>query len=314
MGLKVLDKVKDLLGTGDRNRIFKGMEILYEHLFILKESFSETQWREIIGEARNHPINAILTEAPQFRHCQQWPRGYMGDAEELDMIYGLGYTGRKIAESSSVGQYINEHQFGWAAEQAVRRRRVRIAQMIDRIACGNNLTSCSHPHIFSIACGHLREINLCYAFGAGLVGRFVALDHDGKTLEKVENEYGHFNIEIVNKSIGAIFRKHVEGKFDFIYAGGLYDYLKDKTAKALSQVLFEMLNPNGRLLVANFTPETKDAGFMEAFMNWFLIYRDYEEMKQLTELLPGNAKIQIYPELLNENNRILYLEVIRKPE
>ncbi|MCP4345937.1 MAG: class I SAM-dependent methyltransferase [Desulfobacterales bacterium] len=310
MVLELLDKVKDLLETGDRNKIFKGMEILYEHLFMLKESFSETQWQDFIGEARNHPINEILTEAPQFRHCQEWPRGYMGDAEQLDMIYGLGEAGRKIAESSPVGQYINEHQFGWAAEQAVRRRRVRIAHMIDRIACGNG----SYPHIFSIACGHLREINLSYAFKAGLVGRFVALDHDEKSLENVENEYSHFNIEIVNKSIGAIFRNHVDEKFDFIYAAGLYDYLKDRTAKALTQILFEMLNPNGRILVANFTPETKDTGFMEVFMNWFLIYRGYEEMKQLTELLPENAEVHIYPEFFNESNRILYIEVMRKPE
>lgn len=136
-----LSKAKSLLESGTREKIFYGMDILYNYLFTLKYSLSESEWKEFIKQAQNHPVNEILTEAPQFRHCQKWPRGYMGDAEELDMIYGLGETGRKIAGSSAVGRYINEHQFAWPAEQSVRRRRVRIAQMIDTFACESVLMS-----------------------------------------------------------------------------------------------------------------------------------------------------------------------------
>lgn len=309
--LERLNDVKKLLESCDREKIFYGMDILSDHLFVLRESVSKPQWQEFIKQAQNHPVNEILKEAPQFRHCQKWPRGYMGDAEELDMIYGLGETGRKVAETSSVGRFINEHQFGWPAEQAVRRRRIRIANMIDSIAC--RADNCSSPHILSIACGHLREAHLSYALKTGLIGRFVAIDHDRQTLNTLEKEFGHLNIESVNSSIGSIFKGHIKGKFDFIYAAGLYDYLRDTTAKELTKIIFNMLNKGGRLLVANFTPETRDVGYMEVFMNWYLIYRTREEMQQFTSVLPREeiAEMQIYPEFFNQNNRVLYLEVTK---
>lgn len=74
-----------------------------------------------------------------------------------------------------------------------------------------------------------------------------------------------------------------------------------------------MLKPNGKLLVANFTHETKDIGFMEVFMNWYLIYRTRGDMEQIAGVLPKNevAEIQIYPELLNENNRVIYLQITK---
>lgn len=123
--LEKLNDVKNLLESCDRKKILYGMDMLFEHLHMVRESTTKLQWQDFIKHAQNHPVNEILQEGPQFKHCQKWPRGYMGDAEELDMIYGLGETGKKIAKTTSVGRYINEFHYGCPGEQAVRRRRVR---------------------------------------------------------------------------------------------------------------------------------------------------------------------------------------------
>jgi hypothetical protein len=50
-----------------------------------------------------------------------------------------------------------------------------------------------------------------------------------------------------------------------------------------------MLRPGGRLLVANFRPGVEDVGYMEAFMNWKLIYRDTAAMERVAASVPTNA-------------------------
>ena len=53
---------------------------------------------------------------------------------------------------------------------------------------------------------------------------------------------------------------------DLIYAAGLYDYLGDAIAIQLTSRLLQMLAPGGggRLLIANFNPDLRDIGYLEA--------------------------------------------------
>ena len=56
-------------------------------------------------------------------------------------------------------------------------------------------------------------------------------------------------------------RGHKLGKFDFIYASGLYDYLAHNVAVKLTKTFLPMLKPNGTFLFriirrATLTPAT----------------------------------------------------------
>jgi extracellular factor (EF) 3-hydroxypalmitic acid methyl ester biosynthesis protein len=75
------------------------------------------------------------------------------------------------------------------------------------------------------------------------------------------------------------------GEFDFVYAAGLFDYLNAPIAGALISRMCEMLKPNGKLLIAKFLTGFTDAGYMEAFMVWKLIYRTEPEMQALLGVL-----------------------------
>lgn len=98
-------------------------------------------------------------------------------------------------------------------------------------------------------------------------------------------------------------------KFDLIYSAGLYDYLNADLGARLTQRMFEMLRPGGRLLIANFS-HVSDQGYMEAFMDWHLIYRDTPEMLALTAGIDeGFARSpRVYPD---ETGAVLYLELER---
>ena len=112
--------------------------------------------------------------------------------------------------------------------------------------------------------------------------RITALDQDPDSVAVVAHEYGNFGVIACVGTVRDILRRRVGSRdFNLVYAAGLYDYLDTDVATALTAELFGRLAPEGRLILANFTPDTRDAGYLEACMNWHLIYRDERQMEGL---------------------------------
>lgn len=93
-------------------------------------------------------------------------------------------------------------------------------------------------------------------------------------------------------------------QFDFVYSAGLYDYLEDPFALLVTQKLIEMVRPGGRLLIGNYTPNTVDTGYMEAFMGWKLLYRDHAEMLQLA----AHRRVDQASIIADSTGAVIYLD------
>lgn len=79
----------------------------------------------------------------------------------------------------------------------------------------------------------------------------------------------------------------VEQRFDFMYAADLFEALDTLTAAKLLPLLVGMLQPHGRLLVANVVPGVPEAAYLEACINRIPQYRSEEDIATLTGLIPG---------------------------
>ncbi|MCB2114002.1 MAG: hypothetical protein KDD85_10710 [Parvularculaceae bacterium] len=287
-----LDRVSERFSRGD---IIGGMADGREVLLKARADFGP-RWRdEAVDEIRRHELATFAHRCPLTRRSFNRPRGYPGDAPLLDQIYGLGEA-VLWPHPATIGGQVSFFVVHSSACWAVRLRREILAREIDRTCAGVE----GGARILSVACGHLRELELAERVRDGGLKTFYALDQDGESIKEVRDSFPDLPIETVEGSVrGIISKKTTFEDIDFAYAAGLLDYLVAPVAMRLIERMFSFLKPGGCLLVANFTPAGEDIGYMEAFMDWWLIYRTSDELRELLSGLPGDevANIEIYEDM-----------------
>lgn len=244
-------------------------------LAALREMAGSAWSADVVPIVRLHQATRIARECPLTRHATDWPRGYPGDAGLLDIIYRhrpgaseeLPERARRLHSAVQAG----------SPPRSVRHRRMLLADAIDEAA-----VTVPGAEILSVACGHLREAEWSLALAGGTIGRFIAADQDQDSLNQMEADYGdRFPVIAptplsVRDLLGG--RKHTLGRFHLVYAAGLYDYLPTPIAQALTKRLFGLLHPGGRLLIGNFGTGIPETAYMEAIMDWPLLWRSPTEI------------------------------------
>ena len=301
------------MGAAKLERVEDVAETMAGICFVLngmRHYVSESTWKQFVAhECRQHPLMQLLQQDPLTSRAFTKPRGYAGDAVMMDMMYAAehGYDLPEVAGISELGRQLYEYQIQSPAPKAVRARRRIICEKVDNLAIRT-----PKAHILSLACGHLREAYDCPALQEGRLGRYVAIDQDKESLAVVEREVGPLGVETLAASVRDILKGRVPlANFDLVYTTGLYDYLTEPVARRLCEILFGMLNPGGRLLIANFLPSISNVGYMEAFADWWLIYRTEAELLRLAETLP-DEQVETINLFVEENKNIAFLEVSRK--
>lgn len=268
----------------------------------LRAATPRTEWRRFAENARcSHPICEKLRQDPFTLRALEKPRGYAGDAKMIDFVYGYS----EANHISETGKAILACTTNTATAQSVRHRRDTFAKAVD-----NTASETIPPRILALACGHLREAHLAEAVQKKRIGEYVAFDQDAKSLVVVKEEFSQFGVRTVQGSVLDLDFDSL-GKFDLIYAAGLYDYLWRGAAKELTAYAFEMLNPGGKLMIANVLPDIPDAGYMEAIMDWWLVYRTPEQLESVADSIPPNeiASKRTFSDPLGN---IVFLEIVRK--
>ena len=303
----LLDAVHRGLQTAPIQKLVdRQLDALFGGLAELRQESRPDEWRETIALCRQHPLRELVHQDPFTSRAYSKPRGYAGDAVMLDYMYGREELWPE-PDATPLGRAIFRYTTAAPASEGVRCRRGFVAEFLDRLT-----ESLPHPHVLSVAAGHLREAALSSAVRRRRLGRFVALDSDSESLKEIVACYGPYGVETCHADLRKLLAgRSGLGRFDLVYSTGLFDYLQETTGRRLVRNLFEILNPGGRLLVANFLPEIRDIGYMEAFMDWNLVYRTRHDMLELTREVPQREihSLRIFAE---ENQNIIFLEVCRR--
>lgn len=301
-GYALMDEVQALLRSG---QIREGMDRVILGMRTLKNRYGAHEWKAFSqGAFLDHPVTRLLHQCPFTYHSFTRPRGYAGDAELLDFIYGFKQPDSSL---STLGKNLLEYFVEAPAPSSVRARRDVLAQTIDRVAA-----EATHPiQILSIACGHLREAQESVAIQEGSIGQLIAFDQDPRSLAVIDGELANRSIQTRQGSVTTLVRQQQPFEnLDLVYAAGLYDYLSQPFATRLTKIMFDMLRSGGKLLVANFVPDHREVGYMETFMRWPLIYRTESQLEDVAQEI-STFEIAEKRTFFENNGNVVFLELVK---
>jgi extracellular factor (EF) 3-hydroxypalmitic acid methyl ester biosynthesis protein len=266
------------------------------------------QWRSTADLIRRHPVTAAIHLDPLTHRGFHKPRGHAADAVMIDLICRDHISDGESPNPGALGAGIWDFTSAMPFAGAIRNRRDMIARQIDAAAAERE----GAVEVLAIEAGHLREAHLSNAVKRRELRRIVALDHDGHAMATIERELGGCGVTAIHTPSYALLggAPNALGHFDFIYSAGLFDGLETKPARRAIAAMFAMLKPGGKLWIANMTPSLPDAAYIEAFMDWWPIYRDERALDALAGDIPA-AKMASRKVFTEPAGNIGFLELIR---
>lgn len=295
-----LDQAHDYFHSGKGN---PAMRSIVAGLAAKRKELTNEGWICFVREAREHPALKTALLCPFTKHAAARPFGYAGDAGLIDHIYGYARP-----SLDGLSQAIYAYTTSAPAPRAVRFRRHILACLIEKTLHEKD----AEANILAVACGHLRELDVSRNLWGVRPKRFVALDQDANSLAEVERCFAKVGVRTEQRNIKDLLVGRCKyEKLDLAYSAGLYDYLSSEVAQRLTRNMFSMLAPGGTFLTANFLPDIHDVGFMEAAMDWWLIYRDEKSMLALLKGIP-ESEIASVKQYRDPDDNITFLEIHKK--
>src|SRR5262245_9325950 len=304
-GRALLDQVSHEL---EGPRVDEAMDHLVRRLQSLRGNVPSIEWEAFCRtECVSHPVRFKVHQDPLTERAFFKPRGYPGDAILLDLFLGADGVQPYIEDATELGQKIYRYTSSATAARALRRRKEILATFIDRVS-----DSTEPAAIMTLGCGHLREAEISAAVQRRKVARFLAVDRDPDSLRVVREKFGPLGVETAESTVNELIEIAPQlGTFDLVYAAGPYDHLNRWVATRLTEALFKTMRPGGLLLVTNFVHGIRDVGYLEAFMDMHLNYRNAADMFALSATLP-EEEVADRRTFAEESGGIVFLAVRRR--
>lgn len=304
-GRALLDQVENEL---EGPRVDEAMDHLVLGLKTLRQKVPSLDWESFCRtECVTHPVRFKVHQDPLTERAFFKPRGYPGDAVLIDLFYGAEGVQSYVDDATELGQKIYRYTSSATAARALRRRKEILTTFIDRVSDSTEPAS-----VMTLGCGHLREAEKSAAVQHRRLGRFLAVDRDPDSLRVVREKFGPLGVETAESSVNELIEIAPQlGAFDLVYAAGPYDHLNRWVATRLTDALFKTTRPGGLLLVTNFVHGIRDVGYLEAFMDWRLNYRNAADMFALASTLP-EEEVADRRTFAEESGGIVFLAVRRR--
>ena len=262
-----------------------------------------------------HPL--VLCSPFTYRTFHK-PLGYAGDYEMVNMMMRDSFEG-----GSLFARAIND---AFLETPPVHAHRNRIDYLCDMIRgeVRRKAETGQKTRILNLGCGPAHEVQhfLAHEDLSDLCA-FNLLDFNTETIRHTEGrltellrQHGRVgSVNFLERSVQELIRQDHRGdpdlpweSFDVVYCAGLFDYLSQRVCKKLVDVYSRLLRPGGLLVVTNVSMANPDKAWMEYILEWNLIYRDKEGMR---ELVPGST-VPLQAEVKEDATGVNYFLEIRK--
>lgn len=296
-----------------------------EHLFQLSSQI-DPAYRERAQSYASRDLLPLFYPSPMYQRAFDKPLGYAGDYRLIEMYFADNLTG-----GSLYPQFLQ-----YLAQRYPLGKAVRSREALMRSTVFEAIQNSSSSRIVSLACGPAIELkNLLNSFpSSGHTTELIIVDQDEQAMHFAHNALSRSllspgsgvanNVRLngLHISVKQILRPTDEneaeivrsslGNADLIYAAGLYDYLPETVATALTGSLYALLRPGGKLFIGNLKICPISTWIMEYVLSWHLQYRTEETMRSLAyPLEPLGAQSRT---ILDDTGLCVFLEVVKPSE
>ncbi|HXR04285.1 MAG TPA: hypothetical protein VN836_06210, partial [Verrucomicrobiae bacterium] len=277
----------------------------------------ETDARAAHMHYMRRQIHPLVLCAPFIHRTFYKPLGYAGDYEMVNMMVRDPYEGGSV-----FAKIMNRIFLSTPPVEAHRDRLTYLTRLLRdeslRVLCDKRAA-----RIFNMGCGPAKEIqNFLADSDPGQQTYFTLIDFNNETLaytSKVLSEVKKQNqcsaqFQMVRKSVNQLlkeaFKNQSSGaKYDVVYCAGLLDYLTDPVSKRLTEILYDLVAPDGLLAITQVDESNPSRNWMEYVLDWHLIYRNGQK---LAALVPDSAQPDLVTVRSVGTGVNVFLE-IRKP-
>jgi extracellular factor (EF) 3-hydroxypalmitic acid methyl ester biosynthesis protein len=246
------------------------------------------------------------------------PLGYAGDYEMVNMML------RDPLEGGSLfGKMINAYALQLPPIVAHRNRlaylREQLVKETLRVTARGDTA-----RVFNLGCGPAQEVQRFLAEDAvSNRAHFTLADFNQETLEHTAKVLADLkrrhtrrttilmqkqNVTQLIKAADRPVHRSPNDLYDVVYCAGVFDYLSDQVCQRLMDAFYDLLAPDGLLIVTN-VDKHPARHEMECFLEWNLIYRDANQMRTIVPRRAAPENVLVRCDATGVN---LFLEV-RKP-
>jgi len=228
-------------------------------------------WRSPAVQELLNPAADLQTQSAFVRRLREWPRGYPGDFETVELLV----KGSEVPTSPDPARWIDWYALNTAIGQQHRNK-----------VWWQYLRMCAATpgRILSVGCGGGADFNIApHRFTGSAI---VLLDLDQDALRLAQDRLARYcEVHTICGDVRRGIRKaQDQGPFDIVVCGGLFDYLDDRTIVFLLKELRERaLKVGGTVLFTNIAEGNPFRVWMEAIADWRLIHRSEADIQRIVE-------------------------------
>ena len=286
-------------------------------IFKTIDKYFDTLW-EMINEVKTE-VYLIYKEycqrkllpfficSPFNRRIYEKPLGYPGDYIMMKYIYEDGYDG-----NTTYKKLIHRYTCEMPAAVANKRRKNYFKNKIIDVIKKNN----DNAKITNIACGPAKEVIETVKEENIKNSVFTLIDFEKMALEDVDKNINRIDkkikINYICSNVLSLLRKRLVLDIitdqDLIYSAGLIDYLSNKVASRLIEILYGSLSEGGMLILGNVHKNNPSRFSMDILAEWTLNYRDENDMLDLAKNITSSKKKYVEKEILTGMNIFLLIQ------
>lgn len=260
-------------------------------------------------------LHPIVLCSPFIYRTYTKPLGYAGDYEMVNMMLRDPYEG-----SSAFAKLLN---FALLHTEPVVAHRNRIDYLVETLRRETRKrVRKGRTRVFNLACGPAVEVGrFLRNHEESDLTEFDLLDFNGETLEYTRERLTEARmsagretpLRFIQRSVNQILRAAAQGGgddefngYDIVYCAGLFDYLSQRVCQRLVDLFCKMAKPGGLVIVTNVASTNPRKACMEYLMEWNLIHRSTEEMK---DLIPAGLPVKRTDVRADATGVNLFLEI-----